>query len=45
LKVATDPEKHTATVTFDDTKSNLEAIKKALADGGFPVEGETEIIK
>ena len=44
-KVATDPEKHTATVTFDDTKSNLEAITKALADGGFPIEGEPEIIK
>ena len=44
-KVATDPENHTATVTFDDKKSNLEAIKKALTDGGFPVEGEPEIIK
>ena len=44
-KAATDPEKHTATVTFDDTKSTLEAIKKALADGGFPVEGAPEIIK
>ena len=44
-KVATDQEKHTATVTFDDKKSSLEAIKKALADGGFPIEGEPEIIK
>jgi len=32
-------------VTFDDKKSNLEAIKKALTDGGFPIEGEPEIIK
>ena len=44
-KVVTDPEKHTATVRFDDSKSNPAAIKKALADGGFPVEGEPEIIK
>ena len=43
--MTTDPEKQTATVTFDDKKSNLEAMKKALADGGFPVEGEPEIIK
>jgi len=43
--VATDPENHTATVTFDTKKSNPEDIKKALADGGFPVEGEPETIE
>ena len=44
-KVDTDPEKHTATVTFDTKKTDVEAIKKALADGGFPVEGEPQVIK
>ena len=44
-KVATDPKNHTATVSFDDKKSNLEVIKKALTDGGFPIEGEAKIIK
>jgi hypothetical protein len=32
-------------VTYDTKKSNPEAIKKALAEEGFPVEGELEIIK
>ena len=43
-KVDTDPEKHTATVTFDTKKTSVEAVKKALADGEFPVEGEPEFI-
>ena len=36
---------NTAIVTFDNEKTNIEAMKKALADGGFPVEGEPQIIK
>ncbi len=40
-KFDTDPENHTATVTFDNEKTNVEKMKKALADGGFPVEGES----
>ena len=45
-QVATDPDNHTATVTFDTKKTTLDAIKKkALADGDFPVEGEPQIIK
>ena len=31
---------HTVTVTFDDTKTGLEAIKKALETAGFSVPGE-----
>jgi len=30
---------HEATVKFDDTKTNLEAIVKALTDDGFPPSG------
>ena len=44
-KVDTDTEKHTATVTFDSEKTTMEAINKALADGGFPVEGEPTFLK
>ena len=44
-QVATDPANHTATVTFDTTKTTVDAIKKALADGDFPAEGEPQIIK
>ena len=43
--VDTDPANHTTTVTFDNEKTNLETIKKALADGGFPVKGDPKIIK
>jgi hypothetical protein len=32
-------------VTFDDKKSDVETMKKVLADGGFPVEGEPQFIK
>jgi copper chaperone CopZ len=31
---------HTVTVTFEDTKTGLEAIKKALETAGFSVPGE-----
>ena len=44
-KVDTDSEKHTATMTFDSEKTTVEAIKKALTDGGFPVEGEPTYLK
>jgi len=45
LEVETDPANHTATVTFNVKKTNVEAIKKALADGGYPVDGETQLLK
>jgi copper chaperone CopZ len=45
LKVDTDPVNHTATVTFNDEKTNIETIKKALADGGFPVKGKPQLLK
>jgi len=32
-------------VTFDVKKTTIEAIIKALADGGFPVEGEPQVLK
>jgi copper chaperone CopZ len=36
---------HQAIVTFDDTKTNLEAIVKALTDDGFPPSGQPEWVK
>ena len=45
LEIDTDPKNHTATVTFNQKKTSIEAIKKALSDGGFPVEGEPQILK
>ena len=45
LKVDTDPANHTATVTFDVKKTDVEAMKKALAKGEFPVEGEPEFLQ
>ena len=41
----TDTKNHTATVTFDAEKTTVEAIQKALADGGFPVKGEPQFRK
>jgi copper chaperone CopZ len=34
-----------ATITFDDTKTNVEAIKKALARAGYPPLGNPEVLK
>jgi copper chaperone CopZ len=45
LNVDTDPANHTATVTFNVKKTDVEALKKALDDGGFPVEGEPRLLK
>jgi copper chaperone CopZ len=44
-KVDTDSENHTATLIFDSEKTTVEVIKKALAGGGFPVEGEPTFLK
>ena len=41
----TDTKNHTATVWFDDEKTDVSAIEKALADGGFPAEGEVQFLK
>ena len=41
----TDTKNHTATVWFDDEKTDVSAIEKALADGGFPAEGEAQFLK
>jgi copper chaperone CopZ len=45
LEIDTDPVNHTATVTFNEKRTNIETIKKALADGGYPVEGEPQVLK
>jgi len=44
-KVDTDPKNHTATVTFNAEKVTVEAMTKALAEGGFPLAGEPQLIK
>jgi copper chaperone CopZ len=45
LEVDTDPANHTATVTFNEKKTTVEAIIQALVDGGFPIEGEPQFLK
>ncbi len=35
-KVDVSVEKHEATVTFDDTKTNVEALRNATANAGYP---------
>jgi hypothetical protein len=44
-KYDTDTTNHTATVWFDDAKTNVAAIEKALAKGGFPTKGKAEFLK
>jgi copper chaperone CopZ len=41
----TDTKNHCVTVSFDEEKTDVSAIKKALADGGFPVKGEAQFLK
>jgi copper chaperone CopZ len=43
--VETNFKKHTATVTFDAEKTNVEALTEALAEGNFPVKGEPEFLE
>jgi len=38
--VATDMEKHTVAVAFDDAKTNPKALAEALAKGDYPPQGE-----
>lgn len=38
--VATDMEKHLVAVAFDDTKTNVTALRDALAKGDYPPQGE-----
>ena len=38
----TDTKNHYVTVWFDDEKTNVSAIEKALSDGGFPVKGKAQ---
>lgn len=44
-KVETDPQNHTAIVTFNDEKVTVDALKKALSDGGFTPAGEPQFTK
>ena len=41
----TDFEYHRVTVVFDDSKTNLNALKEALKKAGFPPEGEPKTVK
>ncbi|MBN2124881.1 MAG: heavy-metal-associated domain-containing protein [Deltaproteobacteria bacterium] len=43
-KVKTDPETHSATVTYDPKRTNVEDMKKALAAGEYPVEGDPRFL-
>jgi len=43
--VKTDIYKHTATVTFDDTKTSVKEMASELAKGEFPVVGEPTFLK
>lgn len=43
--VKADPLQHTATVTFDDTETNVEAMKRALAEEDYEVEGEPHFLE
>jgi copper chaperone CopZ len=45
LEYAVDPASHTATVTFDNKKTTVEKIEKALSDREFPVEGDPRFLK
>jgi copper chaperone CopZ len=38
-------ETHTLTVSHDSEKTSVEAMKKALEQAGFPVEGRPEAVK
>jgi copper chaperone CopZ len=43
--VETDYSAHTARITFDDEKTDVEAMKKALGEQQFSVEGEPRFLK
>jgi copper chaperone CopZ len=40
LDVETDYQDHTATVTFDDTETDVGTIVGVLEKGGYPVKGQ-----
>jgi copper chaperone CopZ len=42
--VKVDPVRHTATVTFDNTETNVETMKRTLAEEGYEVEGEPQFL-
>ena len=35
----------TATIIYDDTKTNVEALSKVLKDKGFPPKGKPKFLK
>jgi hypothetical protein len=45
LNVETDDKAHTATVRFDDEKTDPEEMKEALEKENFSVEGEPEFLE
>ena len=42
--VKTNHRAHTATVTFDDEKTGVDEMLKALEEGGYPVQGKPEFL-
>ena len=45
MNVKTDIIAHSATVSFNDEKTGVEEMKKALRKGNFPVKGEPEFLE
>jgi len=43
--VQIDTNKATATIIYDDTKINVEALSKVLKDRGFPPKGKPKFLK
>lgn len=43
--VETDVTAHTATVTYDDEKTDVAKMQEALREGGYPAEGEPKLLK
>ncbi len=39
-----DPKDHTATVTFETDKTNIDEMKKALAKDDYAIEGEPQFL-
>jgi copper chaperone CopZ len=44
-QVEADPKTHTATVTFEDTETDVKELREALWEKDFVVEGEPNLIE
>jgi len=45
INVETDYNAHSAIVTFDDAKTDVEELEKALEKGNYPVTGKPRFLK